>query len=168
MPDSIDELAKLTPFQDTPFLQGRAFVFASQFAASLPPQLAQSYLDAAVNALGSEGTAVPVKLSAVKTIKKYAAALFCSFQLTTSSFCRFVREEVVRPHSARIVQLLVPLLQQTTEDTLYLTLETIRAVLGLHKQLLDAQSAAELAARVLEVWSKYTEGELLIIAHVSP
>ena len=55
---------------DTPFLQGRAFVFASQFAGLLPEQLASQYLGAAVNALESPSVGVPVKISAVKTVKK--------------------------------------------------------------------------------------------------
>lgn len=55
---------------DTPFLQGRAFVFASQYASSLSPELAGQYLGAAVSALGAENVTIPVKLSAVRTIKK--------------------------------------------------------------------------------------------------
>lgn len=55
---------------ETPFLQGRAFVFASQFASSLPPQLAGQYLAAAVTALDAEELTPPVKLSAIKTIRK--------------------------------------------------------------------------------------------------
>ena len=54
---------------DTPFLQGRAFIFASQFADELGP-LAERYLDAAVQAMASEDVSVPVKISAVKTVKK--------------------------------------------------------------------------------------------------
>jgi hypothetical protein len=55
---------------DTPFLQGRAFVFASQYASSLSPQLAGQYLGAATTALGADNVSTPVKISAVKTIKK--------------------------------------------------------------------------------------------------
>jgi hypothetical protein len=55
---------------ETPFLQGRAFVFASQFASLLSPQLAGQYLSAAVSALEAPDVPVPVKISAVKTIKK--------------------------------------------------------------------------------------------------
>jgi hypothetical protein len=55
---------------DTPFLQGRAFVFASQFAALLPDALAGQFLGAAVHSLESPSVMITVKLSAVKTIKK--------------------------------------------------------------------------------------------------
>lgn len=62
--------AKLSRFAETPFLQGRAFVFASQFASSLSKPLAGQYLAAAVQVLNSQEISVPVKISAVKTIKK--------------------------------------------------------------------------------------------------
>jgi hypothetical protein len=57
---------------DTPFLQGRAFVFASQYVSILPKSLAGQYLAATVSALDADATeiATPVKLSAVKCIRK--------------------------------------------------------------------------------------------------
>lgn len=82
IPRLLDQSGKLSPFPllrlwrtqlistDTPFLQGRAFVFASHFASLLPEHLATQYLAAAVSALQSEAVSIPVKISAVKTIKK--------------------------------------------------------------------------------------------------
>jgi len=58
---------------DTPFLQGRAFVFASQFASSLSKEMAGQYVAASVQAMGSSEVSTPVKISAVKTVKKYVA-----------------------------------------------------------------------------------------------
>jgi importin-9 len=55
---------------DCPFLQGRAFVFASSFAKVLPSTLAGQYLLAAVEVLDSPETGIPVKASAVKSIQK--------------------------------------------------------------------------------------------------
>ncbi len=53
-----------------PFLQGRAFVFASQFVLVLEEaKMSGQYLEAAIQALEAE-TEVPVKLSAIKTIRK--------------------------------------------------------------------------------------------------
>lgn len=57
-----------------PFLQGRCFVFASQYADALPVQLAQRFLEAAVKAIELDSTSVPVKISAVRTVKKCVAA----------------------------------------------------------------------------------------------
>lgn len=57
-------------FPEYPFLQGRAFVFASQYAKVLPLQSAGHYLDAAVQVLESNEAGVPVKVSAVKAVHK--------------------------------------------------------------------------------------------------
>jgi hypothetical protein len=56
---------------DQPFLQGRAFVFASQYVNSLQGEMSRQYLEAAVHVLESPGVGIPVKVSAVKTIRKW-------------------------------------------------------------------------------------------------
>jgi len=56
---------------DFPFLQGRGFVFASQFARLLPLQMAGQYLEAAMHVIESNSAGIPVKISAVKAINKY-------------------------------------------------------------------------------------------------
>jgi importin-9 len=53
-----------------PFLQGRAFVFASQYAKLLPSQLAGQYLDAAIQVIEASEAGIPVKISAIKAIHK--------------------------------------------------------------------------------------------------
>ena len=58
----------LTP--EYPFLQGRGFVFASQYAKLLPTQLAGQYLDAAVQVIEADNAGIPVKISAVKAVHK--------------------------------------------------------------------------------------------------
>lgn len=55
---------------DLPFLQGRSFVFASQFAQALPVELANSYIDAAIQVLELTSAGVPVKVSAVRALNK--------------------------------------------------------------------------------------------------
>ena len=52
------------------FLQGRAFVFASQFSQLLQAQSAGQYLEAAVQVIESPDAGVPVKISAVKAVQK--------------------------------------------------------------------------------------------------
>ncbi|GFZ49805.1 hypothetical protein JCM24511_07208 [Saitozyma sp. JCM 24511] len=131
---------------ETPFLQGRAFVFASQFATLLPDALAGQYLAAAVQALESGDVKIPVKLSAVKTIK---------------NFCRFVPADLLKPQSGKILSLLLPLLEQATGETLYLLLETIRAVLALDQTLLTPQSVGPVADTVYAVWEKYNTDPVL-------
>lgn len=55
-----------------PFLQGRGFVFASQYAKLLPIQLAGQYLDAAIHVIEANEAGIPIKVSAVKAVHKYA------------------------------------------------------------------------------------------------
>jgi len=52
------------------FLQGRGFVFASQFSRLLQAQSAAQYLDAAVQVIENHDAGVPVKVSAVKAVQK--------------------------------------------------------------------------------------------------
>lgn len=56
---------------ECPFLQGRGFVFASQFSRLLPQEIAGSYLDAAIRVIENDGAQIPIKASAVKAIQKY-------------------------------------------------------------------------------------------------
>jgi hypothetical protein len=56
-----------TEFQ---FLQGRGFVFASQFSKLLPVNLAGHYLEAAVQVIEAPDAGIPVKVSAVKAVHK--------------------------------------------------------------------------------------------------
>jgi hypothetical protein len=147
---------------DTPFLQGRAFVFASQFAGLLPEQLASQYLGAAVNALESPSVGVPVKISAVKTIKKSVSLatmsrrhpMPCSLLkgVLIYSFCRFVDASVLQPSSHSILSLLIPLLGQATGETLYLVLETVRAVLGLDDALLSPDNCGQVVEPLYAIW----------------
>lgn len=53
-----------------PFLQGRGFVFASQFAQHLPLPSTGQYLEATINIIESSETSIPVKMSALKAIHK--------------------------------------------------------------------------------------------------
>lgn len=66
---------------DCPFLQGRAFVFASQHAKLFPLELGGQYLDAALRVVEASDAGIPVKVSAIKAIQKYG--------LTSSRKCNF-------------------------------------------------------------------------------
>lgn len=59
-------------YVEFPFLQGRGFVFASQYAKLLPLQLAGQYLDAAIHVIEANEASIPIKVSAVKAVHKYA------------------------------------------------------------------------------------------------
>lgn len=121
------------------FLQGRAFVFASQFAGALPPNVAQQYLGAAIAALAAPDTSIPVKISAVKTLR---------------NFCRFVDDSVMGPEAPRVLALLLPILPEVSNETLYLVMETVYAVLSLDKERLTTDVVRTVCGAVWEQWMK--------------
>lgn len=82
-------------------------------------------------------------------------------RLISPSFCRFVPADLLKPQSGKILSLLLPLLEQATGETLYLLLETIRAVLALDQTLLTPQSVGPVADTVYAVWEKYNTGGCL-------
>lgn len=53
-----------------PFLQGRSFIAASEFAKFCPASLVGEYLSAAVAVLESSDAAAPVKVAALKAVRK--------------------------------------------------------------------------------------------------
>ncbi|KAI6154075.1 ARM repeat-containing protein [Pisolithus tinctorius] len=150
--DIEDLLANLIPSILTqtqfPFLQGRAFVFASQFAKLLPLQIAGQYLEAATQVLESNVAGIPVKVSAVKAIH---------------NFCEGAEDSAVRPFAPRITQDLGPFLLVTTEDTLSLVLEAMSVVLDVDKgSWLSQDLANSLVIAVLEVWAKNNKDPIFL------
>ena len=75
------------------------------------------------------------------------------------SFCRYVDPEVVKLQSRKNLILLLPLLQHTTGETLYLILETLRAILALDKELLTPESTQEVAKQLYDTWLAYSNGK---------
>ncbi len=138
-----------------PFLQGRGFVFASQFATSLPAELAVQFLDAAVNAIESDSASLPVKISAVRTVK---------------NFYRHLPSSVVGPYAPRIIQKLGPLLTQASEDTLILIIETVQAVIveetddgaASTAALVEPATVGEIVKAALQVWAPNAKDIILL------
>lgn len=92
-----------------PFLQGRAFVFASQFAPILPSNLAAQYVSAAVEAILKSSSAV-VKISALKAL---------------NNFNQYLDKQHIIPYQRSILQGVAPMIEITTEETLSLILRTL-------------------------------------------
>ncbi|RPD64798.1 ARM repeat-containing protein [Lentinus tigrinus ALCF2SS1-6] len=131
-----------------PFLQGRAFVFASQYAKLLPAQLAGQYLDAAVQVLEATETGVPVKISAVKAIH---------------NFCQNVDDPVSLPFAPRIAKDIGPFLPVTSEDTLTLVLETLAVIVQIDDgKWITEDLARALVSAILEVWMKNNKDPIFI------
>ncbi|EAU92368.2 hypothetical protein CC1G_00587 [Coprinopsis cinerea okayama7 len=145
-------LVNVVPFilttPDKPFLQGRAFVFASQFSKLLPAQSAVQYLDAAVQVIESENASIPVKVSAVKAVH---------------NFCQGGEESILVPYAPRIAKDLGPFLAVTSEDTLSLVLETLSVVLDIDDgKWLTPDLASALVVASLEVWHKNNRDPIFI------
>ncbi|KAI0721417.1 ARM repeat-containing protein [Cerioporus squamosus] len=131
-----------------PFLQGRAFVFASQYAKLLPAQLAGQYLDAAVQVLEAAEAGVPVKVSAVKAIH---------------NFCQNVDDPVALPFAPRIAKDIGPFLPVTSEDTLTLVLETLAVIVQIDDgKWITEDLARALVTAILEVWMKNNKDPIFI------
>ncbi|EPQ29170.1 uncharacterized protein PFL1_03457 [Pseudozyma flocculosa PF-1] len=141
-----------------PFLQGRGFVFASQFASTLPQELAVQFLEAAVNAIDSDAASLPVKISAVRTIK---------------NFFRHLPSRTVAPFAGRIVRQLGPLLTQASEDTLVLVVETIQSVVvedeeaahtaeGPLPPIVEPQVIGSIVQAALQIWAPNARDVILL------
>ncbi|KAH0837873.1 armadillo-type protein [Lanmaoa asiatica] len=131
-----------------PFLQGRGFVFASQFAKLLPLQMAGQYLEAAMHAIESNSSSIPVKVSAVKAVH---------------NFCQGAEDSALKPYVARIAQDLGPFLLVTTEDTLSLVLSTMSVVLDVDKaSWVTTDLANSLVLATLEVWTKNNKDPIFL------
>ncbi|KAL7284955.1 hypothetical protein ACG7TL_000044 [Trametes sanguinea] len=119
-----------------PFLQGRAFVFASQYAKLLPGQLAGQYLDAAVQVLEASEASIPVKN---------------------------IEDAVAVPMAPRIAKDIGPFLPVTSEDTLTLVLETLAVVVQIDEgKWITEDLARSLVIAVLDVWMKNNKDPIFI------
>lgn len=152
-------------FVEHPFLQGRGFVFASQFSKLLQAQSATQYLEAAVQVIESTEAGAPVKISAVKAVQKcvvpFQGCKYCPVLIVHCSFYEGGDEDVLAPFAPRIARDLGPLLAITSEDTLTLVLETFSVVLGVKNgQWLSPELASAIAIACLEVWHKNNRGRM--------
>lgn len=145
-----------------PFLQGRSFVFASQYAKRLPPDFASQYLNAAVEVLERDEAGIPVKVSAVKAIRKYVffpSGAIHEFIPSGDSFCAQVEDSAIVSLAPRIIKDLGPFLLVTSEDTLALVLEAVGVVIQIDNgKWLDPGLAQLLSQAILEVWTKNVKG----------
>ncbi|KAG6911255.1 hypothetical protein DXG01_002093 [Tephrocybe rancida] len=122
------------------FLQGRGFVFASQYSKLLPVELAGQYLDAALQVIEAADAGIPVKISAVKAVHNF-------FQGGADS--------ALVALAPRITKGLGPFLFVTSDDTLTLVLETLSVVLEVDKaKWISTEMADSLVLALLEVWNK--------------
>ncbi|PAV22617.1 ARM repeat-containing [Pyrrhoderma noxium] len=141
-------IPQLLSLSECPFLQGRSFVFASQFSKLLPSQLAGQYMSAAIDVLEADSAGIPIKVSAVKAIQNFATGM---------------DDSILVPFAFRITKDLGPFLLATTEDTLSLVLETLSSVLDIGKSSwVTAELAEQIVAATLQVWINNNKDPILI------
>ncbi|KAJ7161233.1 armadillo-type protein [Mycena crocata] len=143
-----DIVPSVLNLSDFPFLQGRGFVFASQYAKLLPVQLAGQYLDAAIQVVEASEAGVPIKISAVRAIHNF-------FQGGDAS--------TLSPFASRIAKDLGPFLLMTSDDTLSLVLETLSVVVQVDQgSWLTIELADSLVVAILEVWTKNNKDPIFL------
>ncbi|KII94307.1 hypothetical protein PLICRDRAFT_50286 [Plicaturopsis crispa FD-325 SS-3] len=135
-----DVVPSVLSLSECPFLQGRGFVFASQYAKLLPVELAGRYLEAAIHVIEDTSAGIPVKISAVKAVH---------------NFCQGGEDSALVPFVPRIAKDLGPFLMATSDDTLGLVLDTLSVVVEVDgSKWITADLANSLVLAVLEVWTK--------------
>ncbi|KAG9100077.1 hypothetical protein FS749_016346 [Ceratobasidium sp. UAMH 11750] len=143
-----DIIPQLASASEYPFLQGRAMVFASQYASTLPHDLQSQYLQLAWTILKNEASGAPVKVSAVKAIRNFVTNM---------------PDESVVGIAPQIIQDLAPFLLGTAEETLSLVLETLTVLLKVEKgRWLTPELAASLTSALLDVWQKNVKDPVLL------
>ncbi|KAG5349551.1 hypothetical protein C0989_003209 [Termitomyces sp. Mn162] len=146
-----DIIPSILHLSQHPFLQGRGFVFASQYAKLLPTTLAGQYLDTALQVIEAAEAGIPVKISAVKAVHNFFQG-DAEFSLA-----------ILAP---RVTKGLGPFLYITSEDTLSLVLETLSVVLEVEKaKWLTVEMADSLVLALLEVWNKNNKASHALGVH---
>ncbi|KXN85718.1 Importin-9 [Leucoagaricus sp. SymC.cos] len=144
----INVIPSILSLPQYPFLQGRGFVFASQFAQLLPLQSSGQYLEAALQVVESNEAGVPVKISAIKAVH---------------NFFQGGEDGALAPFAPRIAKDLGPFLSGATEDTLSLVLETLSVVVEVDKgSWVTPDIASSLIQAILDVWHKNNRDPIFI------
>ncbi|KAH8835042.1 ARM repeat-containing protein [Flagelloscypha sp. PMI_526] len=135
---------------DYPFLQGRGFIFVSQFAKLLPIQSAGLYLEAAVQAIESPIAATPVKVAAIRAVQ---------------NFTKDGSDEIIRPYAERIVKDLGPYLSSISDDSLLLVLETLSLVIeNDDASWISVELASSLTSAILDVYTRTKKADPMTIS----
>ncbi|KAI7859526.1 armadillo-type protein [Circinella umbellata] len=128
-----------------PFLQGRAFVFASEFAKVLPTEMASQYVMAAVNALQSPASSIPVKISALRALNNY---------------CKDLDPQYSAPYQVNILEGACQLLPDASEESLMLLLQSLCSAVKINGEV-AAKYEYVLTPAVLETWKKFPTDSII-------
>jgi hypothetical protein len=125
-------------FDTIPFLQGRALWFSSQFAVSLPGNLVDQFLDAAVQALHSGTVNVAIRIFAMKSIRGFLSSISL---------------DSVKPHQSGIIEGLLKLADVAKEDCLILLLETLVLAVKVDNEV-TAKYEEFVSNMLLQLWNQ--------------
>ncbi|GAA5804125.1 hypothetical protein HPULCUR_009611 [Helicostylum pulchrum] len=128
-----------------PFLQGRAFVFASEFAKILPAEMSSQYVAVAVHALQAPTSGVPVKISALRALDNY---------------CKYLNPQYVTPYQVNIMEGTCQLMEMATEESLMLLLDTLASAIKINQDV-TAKYEHILTPAILQVWQKYASDSII-------
>ncbi|KAG8847467.1 hypothetical protein FRB96_001608 [Tulasnella sp. 330] len=149
-----DEIPALLSLRDVPFLQGRSFVFASNYSKHLPPELTEQYLCAALDILEHQETPIPVKVSAIVAIKNFCLRIVSEDDVGY--------EEVVA-QAPRIVRDLTPLLGATTDESLSLVADALFVAVEINEsKWLTTEITEPLVAALMQVWVQNVKDPILL------
>jgi len=62
------------------------------------------------------------------------------------------------PQAGKVLSLLLPVLSETANETLYLVMETVHAVVSLDKAMLTRESTTLICEHVYAEWLKHSTG----------
>ncbi|GAN01450.1 importin-9 [Mucor ambiguus] len=130
---------------ELPFLQGRAFVFASEFAKILPSDMSSQYVAVAVQALQAPTSGIPVKISALRALDNY---------------CKYLAPEFVTPYQVNIMEGTCQLLPSATEESLMLLLDTLASAIKINQEV-TAKYEQILTPAILQIWQKYANDSII-------
>ncbi|KAI9023057.1 armadillo-type protein [Phycomyces nitens] len=128
-----------------PFLQGRAFVFASEFAKILPAEMASQYVPVAVHALQAPASGIPVKISALRALHNY---------------CKYLDPQYVIPYQVNIMEGACQLLPTATEESLMLLMDTLGSAVRINGEV-AAKYEHILTPAVLDIWKRFPSDSII-------
>ncbi|CAM6086065.1 unnamed protein product [Calypogeia fissa] len=129
-----------------PFLHGRALWAAAKFAPSMNQQRSEQFFYAAVSGLSGDIPA-PIKIGACRAL---------------ATILPNIDPSILQPRSAIVFAALGALLQEASDETLHLVLETLQAAVNADNQATAAVEST-ISPLLLNVWAKHVADPFISI-----
>ncbi|XP_066017141.1 importin-9 isoform X1 [Pocillopora verrucosa] len=141
----------LTDLQESvsPFLIGQALWVASRFTPLMSQELLTSFIEASVTGLQSAQLPA-VRISAVRAIYEFCAHLKMSNNT-----------QILTPYLVKIMEGLLTMATQTTDDVLALVLESLRIVMSVNKEF-TTSCEGKITPLTIALFIKYAHDAALI------